>query len=89
MATLAKKLITASILTSMATLALYGCIASSGPHAVNSTQAQKISIPGTGLTVTLPATSLIAGICRQQKLPLQKQPNWSQPDWCSIRRRWY
>jgi 3',5'-cyclic AMP phosphodiesterase CpdA len=50
MATTAKKLIAASILASVATLALYGCI-SSGPHAVNSTQVQKISIPGTGLMV--------------------------------------
>src|SRR3989442_5375822 len=51
MATPAKKLIAAAILASVATLALYGCISSSGPHAVNSTQVQNTGIPGTGPTV--------------------------------------
>lgn len=51
MATPAKKLIAAAILTSGATLALYGCISSSGSHPVNSTQVQRTSIPGTGFTV--------------------------------------
>lgn len=51
MAALAKKLILASVLASIATLVLYGCISGVGPHQVKSTQMQNLSIPGAGFTI--------------------------------------
>lgn len=51
MAIPARKLIIASILSILATLALYGCISGRGPHPANSEQIQNSSIAGTGFTV--------------------------------------